>query len=129
MSLDDSHLDAVPVSLDSGKPWTDNCNLWLDDVRPPWKHGCLGWEWVKTADEAIALLKTGRVHHASLDHDLSEEATMGMPKPGEKTGYTVVLWMEENDIWPSGLISVHSMNPAGRSRMQVAIDKHYRKGL
>lgn len=99
--------------------------LWLDDIREPWKHGCLGWEWVKTADEAIALLATGKVTEASLDHDLSEQATMGMPGPGEKTGYTVCCWMEANNVWPVDGIKVHSMNPVGRQRMQAVIDKHY----
>ncbi len=103
--------------------------LWLDDVREPWKHGFVGAEWCKTADEAIALLKTGRVERASLDHDLSEEATIGQPKAGEKTGYTVVCWMEENNIWPPGGVRVHSMNPVGRVRMQQVIDAHYGNGI
>lgn len=102
-------------------------NLWLDDIRPPWKHGCIGWEWVKTVEEAIAILETGKVRKASLDHDLSEEATMGMPKRGERTGYTVVCWMEENAVWPPEGVSVHSMNPVGRKRMQDVIDRHYKR--
>jgi hypothetical protein len=53
-------------------------NLWLDDVRPPWRFGYIGWEWAKTYDEAIALLATGKVERASLDHDLSEPATLGL---------------------------------------------------
>lgn len=48
-------------------------NLWLDDVREPHKFGCLGWEWAKTAAEAIELLKTGKVEKASLDHDLAPD--------------------------------------------------------
>lgn len=101
--------------------------LWLDDVREPWKHGCLGWEWAKTAVEAIALLRTGVVTEASLDHDLSEAATMGQPAPDERTGYTVVCWMEENNVWPVDGVRVHSMNPAGKLRMQQAIFRHYGK--
>jgi hypothetical protein len=27
--------------------------LWLDDVRPPWKHGYIGWDWAKTYDKAV----------------------------------------------------------------------------
>jgi hypothetical protein len=99
--------------------------LWLDDIREPWKFGFGGSEWVKTADDAIALLKTGAVTFASLDHDLSEEATLGTPKPGEKTGYTVVLFMEENDIWPEKGVRVHSLNPAGKAKMEAAILRHY----
>ena len=54
--------------------------LWLDDLRPPWRYGYIGWEWAKNAGEAIALLKTGKVTQASLDHDLSYEATLGNGK-------------------------------------------------
>lgn len=127
MSLDDSHLDVHPIDYGKGKPWTSNINLWLDDIRPPWRHGCLGWTWAKTADEAIEILATGRVHNCSLDHDLSVDDTMGFPS-GEKTGYDVIRWMEKNNIWPSGFINVHSMNQMGRARMQVVIDKHRNKG-
>lgn len=99
--------------------------LWLDDIREPWRHGCIGWEWAKTADEAIALLKTGRITEASLDHDLSEAATMGQAGPNERTGYTVVCFMEESGIWPEGGVTVHSMNPVGRQRMVEALIRHY----
>lgn len=104
--------------------------LWLDDVREPWKHGCLGWEWVKTADDAIALLSTGKVTEASLDHDLAPEHycpvdRLKEPPSNQKTGYAVVCWMEENDVWPPDGVRVHSMNPAGRARMQSVIERHY----
>lgn len=110
--------------------------LWLDDVRvsPP------GWEWVKTVEEAKKLLLTGEVEEASLDHDLGacEECLQGMnasqwlEKVGYKsfpncehfgTGYTLVCWMEENNIWPTKSIKVHSSNPVGRQRMHSVIDK------
>jgi hypothetical protein len=99
--------------------------LWLDDIREPWRHGFLNCEWAKTADEAIALLQTGKVTFASLDHDLSIDDTMGMPK-GEKTGYSVICWMEKNNVWPQDGVRVHSMNPVGRQKMQFVIDRHYR---
>lgn len=103
--------------------------LWLDDCRPPWKHGRVGWAWAQTADQAIELLKTGKVTKASLDHDLAIEH---MPFAGvseadykEKTGYHVVCWMEENDVWPPDGVIVHSMNPVGRTRMLQVIHRHY----
>lgn len=99
--------------------------LWLDDIREPWRQGFVGAEWAKTADDAIRILQTGLVVSASLDHDLSVDDTMGTPK-GEKTGYDVVCWMEEHGVWPPNGVRVHSMNPAGRARMQAVIDKHYR---
>lgn len=100
--------------------------LWLDDIRQPWKHGYVGADWVKTADEAIAALKTGKYDFASLDHDLSEMATIGILQPGEKTGYDVVCWLEQNpQHWPENGVRVHSMNPAGAERMRRVIEAHY----
>jgi len=100
--------------------------LWLDDIRPPWKHGHVGADWVKTADEAIQALATGKYDVASLDHDLSEAATMGCASPKEKTGYTVVCWLEEHPhFWPEDGVYVHSMNPVGATKMRAVIESHY----
>jgi hypothetical protein len=104
--------------------------LWLDDVRDPVMYGYAGWEWVRTAKEAIELLKTGRVTQASLDHDLEWEHypwnDNGEPYK-EMCGYDVVCWMEANDVWPINGTRVHSANPVGRLRMQQVIDKHYQQ--
>lgn len=97
--------------------------LWLDDIRDPWRYGCVGWEWARDADEAIDCLETGRVTEISLDHDLSTAATMGTPAADEKTGYTVVCWMEEHNVWPCDGVWVHSMNPVGSRRMLDVIAK------
>ena len=98
--------------------------LWLDDIRDPADFGCIGYVWAKTADEAIELLKSGQVECASLDHDLSINATLGK-WDGERTGYEVVRWMEESNTWPPGGVEVHSMNPAGKARMLAVIRQHY----
>lgn len=109
---------------------TEAVKLWLDDVREPWKHGCVGWEWAKTADEAIALLKTGKVERASLDHDLDwdhypwEDPTHAKQYQNH-CGCHVVEWMEEHDAWPPDGCTVHSMNPVGRARMLQVINRHY----
>lgn len=103
--------------------------MWLDDVREPWRHGALGFEWCKTAQEAIELLQTGTVTFASLDHDLSWDHYPGADDiPLEQksgTGYDVVCWMEAQGIWPIDGVQIHSMNPVGRARMQVVVDRHY----
>lgn len=105
--------------------------MWLDDVREPWKFGALGYDWVKTAEDAIALLKTGRVVFASLDHDLTPEQTLGgafgqIREDGVKSGYDVVCWLEQHpEFWPVKGVRVHSMNPAGRHRMQQVVDRYY----
>lgn len=96
--------------------------VWLDDIRDPqvWHH--IGWVWAKTADEAIELLSTGKVTHISLDHDLDIQATIGNT-PTEKTGYDVICWMEEHNVWPS-IVKCHSSNPAGRARIEQVIRKY-----
>lgn len=104
--------------------------MWLDDIRDPWKYGKGGWVWVKTAEDAVALLKSGDVEEASLDHDLSYEQMIKggfegkIYDDGEGTGYDVVCWLERNpQFWPKNGTSVHSMNPAGRQRMEQVIHK------
>lgn len=93
-----------------------NCiRLWLDDVRPPQQWGRIGWTWVKTADDAIDLLRTGKVSTASLDHDLSWEhyAITGLdPRQfREKTGMAVVEFLEEHpEYFPPGGVTVHSQH-------------------
>lgn len=104
--------------------------LWLDDVRDPANFGCVGWTWAKTADEAIAHLFSGVVERASLDHDLTPAQTLPadgtIKTDGEKSGYDVVCWLEQNpQFWPTGGVEVHSQNPAGIQRMRQVVDKHY----
>jgi hypothetical protein len=94
--------------------------LWLDDVRPPWKHGCIGWTWARSYAEAIAVLQTGKVTEASLDHDLTERRTLGIDD-GSLTGLDVVRWMAANDVWPKNGVSVHSLNANGRAQMEAII--------
>lgn len=108
---------------------TPTINLWLDDVRQPWDHGAIGYDWVTTAEAAIGTLKTGRVKFASLDHDLSEKATLG-DWEGEVTGYDVMLFLESSaeehpEYLPPEGIAVHSLNPVGRERMLVVVRRLY----
>jgi hypothetical protein len=85
--------------------------LYLDDLRdlPP------GFDLaVRSADEALALLRTGRVTFLSFDHDLGTEAT----------GDTVARWIEqaafEGTLAPLGW-TVHSANPVGRRNIEAAL--------
>ena len=108
--------------------------LFLDDVRTPPSEG---WIVVRTADEAIERLKQGDIDFASLDHDLADGHypwNSEHPYPDnvalvrntkEKTGYNVVCWMEENDVWPPLGTLVHSQNPVGRERMEKVIRNAY----
>jgi len=102
--------------------------LWLDDMRKkPFDYDL----WAKTADECIAMLQAHDVEHVSLDHDLADEHYEDADEPGgygspptpidrrrhkEKTGYDVLLWMEEHGRWVPD-ISVHTMNPRGGEDM------------
>src|SRR4051794_14205086 len=86
--------------------------VWVDDVRlPPAKD----WTFATSVHAAIALMETGLVTEASLDHDLEAE----LP-----TGYDFCLWMAEHDIWPRERIAVHSANPVGAARMVGVIERY-----
>jgi hypothetical protein len=89
----------------------------LDDERTP----PAGWTHVRTAQDAIELLKAGKVDEISLDHDLGDDA--------KGTGYDVILWIEEavftRDFDPPQ-ITVHSANPSARLKMKAAVQSIYR---
>lgn len=78
-------------------------NVFLDDLR----HAPPGYRRVKTADQAIQLLKTDHVNILSLDYDLGTFPI---------TGGDVVQFMVRTHIYPKQII-IHSANPFGRSRM------------
>ena len=108
--------------------------LFLDDVRDPEKYHIMGWVWVKTAEDAVRLLRTGEVTEAALDHDLTDEQMIRggyfgeIYEDGHKSGYDVVEFLEQHpQFWPPDGVSVHSRNPAGKKRMHQVIYNHYRK--
>lgn len=83
--------------------------LWLDDSRPMPSDFDLH---VRTAKEAIEILKAQKVDFISLDHDL------GLPETG--TGHDVANWIEQMAFYGSiGRIDwqVHSANPSGRDNI------------
>lgn len=117
--------------------------LWLDDVRDPKVNGAIGFTWAKNYEEAIAYFESGDVTFASLDHDIgacqdcidkllhvgdmkTPETTFYNRCPHDKSGYDVVNWLEEHNVWPIDGVAVHSMNPVGRLKMKQVIDRHYR---
>ena len=86
--------------------------VYLDDIRKP----PAGWKLVKWPDEAIKLLKTGKVEEISLDHDLGDDE--------RGTGYDVVLWIEEQVVrnkFNPPKIKVHSANVSARKKMELGI--------
>ena len=87
--------------------------VFLDDERNPPD----GWILVRWPQDAIDLLRAGKVTEISLDHDLGDD--------DHGTGNDVILWIEEqvavNDFDPPK-ISVHSANPSARKKMEAGIN-------
>lgn len=96
-------------------------NVWMDDVRDPeyheWIVDPIRWTVVRTAQEAWDLLKTGKVEYLSLDHDMGEN---------QFTGYALLCWMEEHNVWSKHKPIVHSMNPVGAMRMRQVIERKFK---
>lgn len=109
MTLADHHDNFYP---------DDSIIMWMDDERPM----PIGYtHHVKTADQAIELLKTGKVIKCSLDHDLGSDYN--------GTGYDVAKWIEEsahNGTLKPLRCTVHSKNPAGAKNMKMALQSAYR---
>lgn len=88
--------------------------IYLDDERATPD----GWTRTYTPKETIEHLKTRKVTHLSLDHDLGDDEGIG-------TGYDVLLWLEEEQYndhkFPIPSITIHSANPAGVYRMKQAV--------
>lgn len=86
--------------------------VYLDDER----QTPLGWVRAFWPEDVIELLSTGSVDELSLDHDLGDD--------DHGTGYTVLLWLEEqvalNGMIPPE-IHVHSANSSARLKMEAAI--------
>src|SRR5687768_8086171 len=102
----------------------ETMRVWLDDDRDPTdpliQHQFLAEKdmvWVKSAYEAIELIKKGKVRYMSLDHDLG----IGFD---QNTGYEVANAIEdlaERNAIPRIEWRVHSMNPIGAQRMKQAL--------
>jgi hypothetical protein len=110
--------------------------LWLDDERNPLKRGLEGWVWVKTVEEAIAVVSSSADEwtDASLDHDLgacddclrkAESDQQARECRHVLNGYAFVRWMIEAGRWPANLPAVHSANPVGAQRMREDIARFH----
>ena len=87
--------------------------VFLDDERATPE----GWTRVYWPDEAIELLKQGKVERISLDHDLGDDE--------RGTGYDVVLWIEEATAMAGFAppeILVHSANSSARDKMLAGVE-------
>ncbi len=96
--------------------------VYLDDERPKPEFYDT---YVSSADDCIALLKTGTVTDLSLDHDLG---LYGKDKTG-KTGYDVAKWIEQaiytGELKDLPRIRLHTQNAVGKDNMRAALSKAY----
>jgi len=86
--------------------------VFLDDERATPE----GWVRAYWPEEVIALLETASVAEISLDHDLGDDE--------HGTGYTVLLWLEEQVALHGRIppkLGVHSANSSARLKMEAAI--------
>lgn len=127
------------------KPKNDGLlKIYLDDIRATPD----GWHHCYKIDEVKRLLQTRVVTNMSLDHDLGasylcpdcydlatdwrECSETGcyckchsVPFVEAPSGYDLVKWMAEEDMWSVYKPTVHSANPAGRVNMQSVIDRYW----
>jgi Cyclic-phosphate processing Receiver domain len=101
--------------------------LWLDDVRKPPDDS---WTWAQNAEDFSALLADyGRqCTEISFDHDISSYDYIG----NEITGYHCLCWVEKkvyNGEMQLPKMTVHSANPAGRKKMELAIQRMQERGV
>lgn len=117
--------------------------IYLDDIRATPET----WTRCYKVEEVQELLKNNVVTNMSLDHDLGGSylcpecydlagetpdcpencgCSCGHNKPDQiPTGYDLVKWMAENDLWSVYKPTVHSANPVGRANMQAVIDRYW----
>lgn len=92
----------------------EGVKVWLDDERPKPDEFDIH---VRTAREAISLLKSEHVLLISLDHDLGNDSN--------GTGYDVAKFIEEGAFLgtvPPVVVKVHSANPVGSNRIKMCIE-------
>jgi len=96
--------------------------VFLDDDRPTPP----GWIHARWPEDVIELLKIGGVTEISLDHDLADPFVKEQgycSSIRERTGYDVLLWIEEqvalHDFIPP-IIHIHTANSSAREKMEAA---------
>lgn len=98
--------------------------IYLDDIREvPSKE----WKLVVSYEECIEEMSAGEFSKISLDHDLSDAHYAGNQK--ERTGFHVLLWMAENNVWPTEDLVIHTANPVGRKNMLDLVQSEAPKNI
>ena len=92
----------------------------LDLVMHPVEGGAFVSRVCRTFDEGLAALKDeGPWDILYLDHDLADQATP------ERTGYTIICFLEENPQYLPKEIKLVTSNPVGRRKMMSVISRLY----
>lgn len=96
--------------------------IWVDDERPmPWDYHFTNIH-AETSDEAIGWLEAWRRNNAQRGRPLGhmiDEVSLDHDLGGDDTGFKVLDWMIENEVWPQEL-TIHTANPVARKRMLAA---------
>lgn len=90
--------------------------IWIDDLRLPPE----GWVWVKTSDAAIEVLAEfkhlgSEYEVISFDHDLG----------GDDTSRRIMMWMIENESFPTDEVFVHTANSVGRQYLVGTAQRYF----
>ena len=110
--------------------------IYLDDETLEKRPTPNGWLRARWPEEVIELLKLNAysayqggfaiVSDISLDHDLADEQAAKKEERAERTGYDVLLFLEEmvsNDPdYPIPNVVIHTANPVGRDKMIGALE-------
>lgn len=78
---------------------------------------------VSNADQAIKALKRNKYDLVFLDHDLGGEIYVDVNH--RNTGSEVARVIYNNNLQPSAIIIIHSLNPVGAINMQKTIGRGY----
>jgi hypothetical protein len=101
--------------------------LWHDDIRRPPDES---WQWARTNEKAIEILRHGDVTEVSLDHDLgledadpdAEGAYRRVGSSPDGTGADLARWMCEHGLVPA-TVAVHSWSRAGAEAIVAVFRK------
>lgn len=86
--------------------------LFVDDNR---EFPGMGYECVRSAEDAIFLLRIMKFDHISLDYNLGK---------GCKGGLDILIWMKANNVFVPE-INIHSNHIFGRERMREYCEENF----
>lgn len=88
----------------------------------PWDRNKITHVHAESSAEAIKWLETWRRNNAARDRPLGyllDEVSLDHDLGGDDTGFIVLDWMIEHEVWPAEL-TIHTSNPPARKQMLAA---------